>query len=61
MAQFAKNGHSFEVNVKNKKTPKEKLGFGLVVLYRQNQNKTLEESDGYISTGNLISVTPYLE
>lgn len=61
-----------EVNVKNiiifgdsyagdLQTPREQLGFGLVVLYRKNQPETIEEGDGYISTGNLSNITSYLK
>ncbi|MFH0979840.1 MAG: HAD family hydrolase [Candidatus Roizmanbacteria bacterium] len=42
-------------------TPKEKLGFGLVVLFKKDQGQTIEESERYISTGNISSVTDYLK
>ncbi len=51
-------GDSYEADLK---TPKEKLGFGLVVLYRKGQKDLKEESDGYISTGNINLVTNYLK
>lgn len=50
-------GDSYEADLK---TPKENLGFGLVVLYRKGQEETKEESDGYVSTGNINSVQEYL-
>ena len=41
-------------------TPKEKLGFGLVVLFRKGQGKLIEESERYISIGNIFSVKEYI-
>ena len=41
--------------------PKEKLGFGLVVLFKKGQKQTIEESQNYISTGNISSVKEYLK
>lgn len=42
-------------------TPKEKLEFSLVVLFKKDQGQTVEESERYISTGNVSSVTDYLK
>lgn len=50
-------GDSYEADLE---TPERKLGFGLVVLYRQDQAQTIEENDRYISTSSLLSVTNYL-
>jgi len=41
-------------------TPREKLGFGLVVLFKKGQEQSIEESQRYISTGNVSSVKEYL-
>jgi len=41
-------------------TPKEKLFFGLVVLFHEGQDKSIEESERYISTGDLYSSLTYL-
>ena len=42
-------------------TPKEKLGFGLVVLFKKGQKELKEESERFISTGNISLVTNYLK
>lgn len=50
-------GDSYKADLQ---VPKEKMGFGLVVLIKKSQEKTIEEGEGYISTGNIYSVTDYL-
>jgi len=41
-------------------TPKNELGFGLVVLFIKNLTKTKVEDEQYISTGNIFEVVKYL-
>jgi FMN phosphatase YigB (HAD superfamily) len=40
--------------------PREKMNFGLVVLFKKGQEKPIEEAESYISLGNIYSVTDYL-
>lgn len=41
-------------------TPREKLNFGLAVLFRKGQQEMKEEAERYISTGNISLITHYL-
>lgn len=40
--------------------PREKMGFGLVVLIKKNQKRSIEEGMGYISTGDISLTVDYL-
>lgn len=51
-------GDSFDRDLR---TPKEKLDFGLVVLYELGQEKLVEVEPGFITTGDLWLVTNFIE
>lgn len=51
-------GDSFPADLQ---TPKEKMGFGLVVLFQKDKNTTTIEDGRYITTGNLYDITTFLD